>query len=292
LKDKTDDSGAVVESREFQRECVASSMCSLNDKSLQERQATILNMIRYTDEITPHKKFILPFVDVCNDSVTNANDDQNGNRPEISMLCGQKVCRSAIAALLDFSSRKWRTCADAVKYNKPPIHGGKYNRNASSQFTEHCVTSLHEFFEGLKDFAEPESTCFVREETGSGLRHGEENVSLLPSCFSKRGLFIRWCDERGWKMITLPRGGYRHEKKKNDDGSDVETQPICSNSTFYRFWKEHYPKLILKRPSEDACTYCYQFHHKVRIFVVCLIFLFLLYCLSFCQPSYFFFLFL
>jgi hypothetical protein len=134
-----------------------------------------MTMIRYTDEITPNKKFILPFVDVCNDSVTNTNDDQNGNRPEISMLCGRKVCRSAIAALLDFSSRKWKTCADAVKNNKPPIHGGKYNSNASSsQFTEHCVTSLHEFFEGLKDFAKPESTCFVREETGSGLHYGEE----------------------------------------------------------------------------------------------------------------------
>jgi hypothetical protein len=135
LKDKTDDSGAVVESRDFQRECVASSMCSFNDKSLQERQATILTMIRYTDEITPNEKSVPPFVDVCNDSVTNTNDDQNGNRPEISMLCGQKVYRSAIAALLDFSSRKWKTCADAVENNKPPIHGDKYNRNASSQFT-------------------------------------------------------------------------------------------------------------------------------------------------------------
>jgi hypothetical protein len=191
LKDKKDDAGVVLESREFQRECVASSMCCFNDKSLQERQANIMTMIQYTDGLTQNKKFILPFVDVCTDTVTNTNDDQNGDRPEIAMLCGRKVCRSAIAGLFDFSYRKWKTCNDAVKNNKPPLHGGKYNRNASSQFTEHCVTSLHEFFEGLKYFAESESTCFVREQTGLGLRSGEEDVFLLSSCFSKRSLFIR-----------------------------------------------------------------------------------------------------
>jgi hypothetical protein len=280
LKDKIDDTGAVVESREFQRECVASSMCFFNEKSLQERQANIMTMIQYTDGNTQSKKFILPFVDVCTDPVTNTNDDQNGDRPEIAMLCGRKVCRSAIGALLDFSFRKWKTCVDAVKNNRPPMHGNKYNRNAASQFEQHCVTSLHEFFAGLKDFAEPESTCFVREQTGSGLRNGEEDVSLLPSCFSKRSLFIRWCDERGWKMTTLPRGSYKKEKNKNKDGSDVETEPICVFSTFLCFWKVHYPKLRLKSPSEDVCTYCYQFHNKVSIFVM--FYEYYIYCLACC----------
>jgi len=109
LKDKMDDTGAVVESREFQRECVASSMCTFNDKPLQERQSNIMTMIQYTDGVTENKKFILPFVDVNADPVTNTNDDQNGHRPEIAMLCGRKVCCSAIAALLDFSFRKWKT---------------------------------------------------------------------------------------------------------------------------------------------------------------------------------------
>jgi len=71
LKDKTDDSGVVLESREFQRECVASSMCCFNDKSLQEKQANIITMIQYTDGIAENKKFILPFVDACTDPVTN-----------------------------------------------------------------------------------------------------------------------------------------------------------------------------------------------------------------------------
>jgi len=69
-------------------------------------------------------------------------------------------------------------------------------------------------------------------------------------------------------MTTLPRGTYKQEKKKNKDGSDVDTEPICVISTFWRFWNQYYPKLRLKRPSEDVCTYCYQFHHKVSLFVV------------------------
>jgi hypothetical protein len=67
-------------------------------------------------------------------------------------------------------------------------------------------------------------------------------------------------------MNLQPRGNYEPEMKQgvDHDGNAFEVKPICALSTFLMFWKKNYPHLRLKKPAEDVCTYCYQFHHKFR----------------------------
>jgi hypothetical protein len=94
---------SITESKQFQRECVASAMCSFDDTKLKERKAQIINWIRYTDQIKDRKKFIIPFYDVDDDddeNISNEND-YDRHRQAISFLNEHRVCRSAIAALLD-----------------------------------------------------------------------------------------------------------------------------------------------------------------------------------------------
>jgi hypothetical protein len=96
ITDNTD----TESNKQFQRECVASAMCSFDDTKLNERKGQIINWIRYTDQIKDsRKKFIIPFYDIDNDVDNNDNIDRH--RQAISFLNEHRVCRSAIAALLD-----------------------------------------------------------------------------------------------------------------------------------------------------------------------------------------------
>jgi len=264
LKDKKDEYGTTIESREFQRECVASYMCSFLDRSTEEKQRTIMEWIRYTDNNSDeHYRYIIPFNNVSKEDVI-ASDY---NVKAVTDLQRLRVCRSAIGSILDFRYHKWKTMASAVETNTMPSHGNKYQRGGrGKQFDKLCASSLHAYFDELKEFAQPESTRVVREETGTGLRDGEEGVYELPSHFSKRTCFVRWCDEQGWIMNLQPRGNYEPEMKQgvDHDSNAFEVKPICALSTFLMFWKKNYPHLRLKKPAEDVCTYCYQFHHKFR----------------------------
>ena len=70
----------------------------------------------------------------------------------------------------------------------------------------------------------------MREETGTGLRDGEEDVVELPTAWSKRGLYFRFCYERGWKVNTDGRGRTNLEAIIGKD-----QHPVCHWSSFLRF---------------------------------------------------------
>jgi hypothetical protein len=223
-----------------------------------------MEWMRYTENNSDkHYRYIIPFNNVCKEDII-ASDH---NVKAVTDLQRVRVCRSAIGAILDFRYHKWKTMAVAVENNTMPSHGNKYQRSGrGKQFDRLCSSLLHEYYDTLKLFAQPESTRIVREETGTGLRDGEEGVSELPSHFSKRSCYVRWCDERGWIMNLKPRGNYDAEMKQGVDqnGNTFDVKPISALSTFHLFWRKHYPNLRLKKPAEDVCTYCYQFHHKFR----------------------------
>ena len=43
-----------------------------------------------------------------------------------------------------------------------------------------------------------------------------------------------------------------------------EPTHICCRKTFYNYWKEHHPKLIVRKPSRDICSICYKFNASYR----------------------------
>jgi hypothetical protein len=69
------------------------------------------------------------------------------------------------------------------------------------------------FFEGVKQFAQPQLTRFVRADVGTGLRDGEEDVPGLLSSWLKHGLYQRFYEERGQDIKTTQMRNDQHKKE-------------------------------------------------------------------------------
>ena len=107
------------------------------------------------------------------------------------------------------------------------------------------------------------STRFVRENCGTGLRDGEDAVLELPSSWSKRTIYKRFCDERGWEVQTTARGTTETKPKPQE-----ENKPICHWRSFQRFWQKEYPLLRLPKPAADICTDCHILVLRLALFLV------------------------
>jgi hypothetical protein len=127
--------------RKFQRECIASAMCSFEDTKLNDRKGQIINWIRYTDQINDRKKFIIPFDDIDehknnnnvedNNNNNNNENDDNKHRQAISFLNKHRVCRSAIAALLDLHIM-YPLRLEQYPYNPPSNNKSKKRKSNNS----------------------------------------------------------------------------------------------------------------------------------------------------------------
>lgn len=138
---------------------------------------------------------------------------------------------------------------------------GNYNCRSgnSKKFDELVRGDLMEYFKGMEKLSEPRSTRVIRHVTGCTLRDGEDGITYLPNYLSKRGLYSRFCTERGWTLVYLEKGDYKATAQ-----NDVTSLPICSLFKFCSFWKENYPKLRVGLATEDICTMCHVFHNKMK----------------------------
>ena len=83
------------------------------------------------------------------------------------------------------------------------IHGLRLRQGDATIYDE-VKNPLHEFFERLTKEAEPHASKVVRLTTGLILKDDDDNVEL-PSSYTKRTLYSRWCWDRGWDI--KPKGG-------------------------------------------------------------------------------------
>ena len=74
---------------------------------------------------------------------------------------------------------------------------------------------------------------------------------------SKRGLFKEYAYVHRYKIKTTAKGNII---KIPDDNNKYNQIEICSWRYFVRFWKTHYPKLIITKVGNDICSMCYQFN--------------------------------
>ena len=183
----------ILRENDEAQESVARYMLFFLNKSKPDRQQIIMEWLRYTqqnsrDQVLEDdgnsRVFLLPFI------ADDENDDDDDFGGTLEELRTHKVCKSAIACIMDFGITKWATCQDAVDNNRIPVHGNK-NRvlGKGKRFQNEVKDDLLEFFEEMKQFAQPQSTRFVREESGTGLRDGYEDVLELPSSWFKRWLY-------------------------------------------------------------------------------------------------------
>ena len=170
------------------------------------------------------------------------------------------VCSNSIALLLNYGRFRWKKCLNVVELNIVPVHGNKGKVSGMPKlFAVHVNDDLHEFFHQIKQFGTPKATRFVREETGSGLRDGEEDLIELPISWSKRAVYARFCFERGFVINTDDRGCITKTTRTDGQWNAGDEKRICDWHTFLIFWDKHYPLARIAPPSTDICTDCHIF---------------------------------
>jgi len=229
------------------------------------QQAIVVDWIRYSKHTSPSTHpncvFLMP--------IMNGSDLLELHDQEANITQPPRVCCTFIMNILNIGKMYWFTCRDAAVMGVPiPEHGlvGKPS-NRSKQFNATIADDLFLYFEGVCMLATPSATRFIRDITGeTSTRDDDIDILEIEPYNSKRGLFNRFCHERGWDISTSHKG-IMEQKERTDaqwisDGEPVSA--ICCWPTFLSFWKKHYPKLRIRAPSADTCGDCHKFHNEAR----------------------------
>jgi hypothetical protein len=204
----------------------------------QERHSIVSEWIRYTHTTNSDLCFFIPFISDDDDETQGEAGDNDPLHP----LKEWRVCKNAISVLLDYGIRKWQTCQEAILQNKLPTHGNKGKvLGKAKRFADHVKDDLHSFFQHIKQFGAPKATRFVREETGTGLRDGEDDLVELPTSWSKRAMNARFCFERGYVITTNARGSAIKTERSDANWRVEDQKMICSWWVFLVFWDTNYP---------------------------------------------------
>jgi hypothetical protein len=112
-------------------------------------------------------------------------------------------------------------------------------------------------------YGECYATHIVRVLTKYDLRDEEKDAIDLPSHYTQRSMYERYCYENGWLTISDNKGRYpplaEYKKRKVDDllwEANVETTEIVAWWTFRQIWKEHCPTIRIRKPCNDTCGEC------------------------------------
>ena len=115
-------------------------------------------------------------------------------------------------------------------------------------------------------------------ETRIGIREAEEDMVQLPSCFTKRQLYERYCFSKGWLAKSSSDGSYpplsQYTRRPHDDDNrdalfalwpvGSESGRICAWPTFLRIWDKYLPLLKIRPPSLDTCLTCHVFRNRSK----------------------------
>ena len=187
------------------------------------------------------------------------------------------VCKASflnLHGIYSYQFRSYLNGLDSIGYLRDLRLGNK-----GRPVTEMAVKYAHVFFKELQNICEPYATRFVREITGLQLRNEEVGVLLLPTYFSKRNCYIRYCYGLGFKTRASAKGNFGSKKlfiKRMDentddfvdfaDGEDSDDQfdRMYSWSSFLNFWNKNYPLIRIKPKSEDMCGECHIYMNRVK----------------------------
>ena len=91
----------------------------------------------------------------------------------------------------------------------------------------------------------------------------------LPTCYTKMQLHRRYLLEQGWSLKLDSKGRILERDYLPGFDDDNAGHPV-SWEAFRLFWKQHYPKVVIRRPTADICDECFIFanRHKYRAKVV------------------------
>ena len=193
------------------------------------------------------------------------DDDDEEEPANLDELKNYMVCKDTISILLNYKKGRWTTCQKAVLSNSMPVHGNKGKLTGKAhRFATEVKDDLHEFFEELKEFGSPKATRFVREEAGIGLRDSEIDLVELPTAWSKRAMYARFCFERGHVVTTTATGITKTTERSDAQWDNGNKKTICHWKTFLSYWENNFPQLRIAAPSADICSECHVFFNRSK----------------------------
>jgi hypothetical protein len=270
---------------------VASYVVAFSKLKKIEKQCIVIKWIRYgigQNRMNQARPYCLPYKDYSCYIVSEATDmipfnEENEENEEAEKDDAKSnndffhditICQSALMNIFGFGRVFWGTCRKSFAAGNDPTHGlvGK-SSNRQRHFNEHARPALVNFFEGIKQFADPIATLVTRTITKKvtliKIRNEEKGMVVLGPSWSKYNLYQRFCWERGFKI------GHSNSsssmKKRTDDQwisaavADEESD-TCSWKTFRNFWQREYSFLRILQPTRDICGECFKFSqkHKTR----------------------------
>ena len=182
------------------------------------------------------------------------------------------ICKNSYFGLLCVRQYKLEKMQQELKTaNRPRVHRGT-GKPGNHSLKIGITAALHVFFEEMVQLASPRATRFIRLETGIDARDDDTELIELPSHWSGRNVYYKFCAEvMGFNVIMKSdNGGYRYEIIEAfnshilDANGDPHKPPALT--TFLAFWTKHYPKLVIPRAREDICNECFIFAHSFRYY--------------------------
>jgi hypothetical protein len=209
---------------------VARYMVYFSKKQKFDQQMIVIEWIKYANrEPTNLTPFVVPFLsDDAEDGNGNGNEDGDDNNRVFGSAT--TICASALLTILGYSRSFWDTCQMCAKKGRIPTHG-LTGRDSNRRMDDELQVDLHVFFLEMMELAEPRATRFIRERTGQlQTRDTEDDLLQLPPYLSKRGLYRRFCFERGWRVEITAKGKSVQTKRHDGDWNNpgIVFSAICS----------------------------------------------------------------
>ena len=177
------------------------------------------------------------------------------------------LCKNGYKLFMGIGNYTMKSIEKAVKDGGlvPAMHGLK-DKESNARVSADVKASMKDSLEALKGEAEPHASKCVRLVTGIVLKEDDDNIEL-PSSYTKRGVYSRWCWSRGWDVRPKGgNGGYgklgEYAERKFDEylwPAGSEAVDVCSFASFIIFWQKYFKILIIKKSSHDTCGVCYSF---------------------------------
>ena len=146
---------------------------------------------------------------------------------------------------------------------------GLIGRKSNNATKKKSIEHMENFLVKLQDEGEPHATRVIRTACQVALRD-DDDITELPSSYTKRQLYCRLMYEMGWSVVAHNNGSFGklrdyQERKFGEDwveGVDTPETPF-SFTTFLQYWSVHYPKLKIRKPSYDTCVLCFTYCNKL-----------------------------
>jgi hypothetical protein len=189
---------------------------------------------------------------------------EDDETPIDALTTSYPIFRNALQKILGCGRRKFQKLETDAETNVTPTDW-RVGRPSNAALDDVVEEDIHSFFRGMLELAAPRATRMVQNETGDGVRDQDVELKELPTYFTKRQLYYRYCFERGHKVdLRDHKSNLKFTLRAHDDdeenplwptGSVVST--VISWRTFRRFWKRNYGNLVLPNPRQDICGECF-----------------------------------